>query len=470
MGLWYVIRQIVTIARHSVLQAIRMKVVIVLAVFLVILVPALPFLLKSDNTHEGQIRMILTYSAYLTSFLLSVLTLFLSVATLNNEIKGQHILLLDPKPIPRFAVLLGKWLGVMLINFVLLAGMLGATYGLVRYFGRRQPGEPERAHEGVDAKLLTARVGKYPPLPDLGKAIDDTVALMKKNNMMPEKKTEEWVRQRLAEQYSKSAWRVPPNTTQTWEIAGIPQFDGWLVIRFRFYGDKGKHDHELPCRFVVNEGGTPEVSVPERGVGLFRVNKLHSFAVRSSVVREDGTVSIRFTNFDRKGVAALFPFQAGMNVLYPVATLAENFARAGAVMLVRLSFVAILGIFASTFLSFPVGVLLTTVVFAIGHARNFIVLDILSDLYLFGTSMVPPGTPMNPIDLFLRRALFYFFSIFPNFSPYDVVPMLSEGYLVGTGMIVDSFLWLILVRGGLLTVAGWYIFRRRELAALTPAA
>ena len=108
--------QVWTIARHSLVQAFRMKIAVVLIVFMLIMVPSLPFLLQSDNTHEGLLRMLITYQIYLISFLLGVLTLFLSAITLNTEIKNQHIFLLDPKPVARGTLLLGKWCGVMLIN------------------------------------------------------------------------------------------------------------------------------------------------------------------------------------------------------------------------------------------------------------------------------------------------------------------------------------------------------------------
>jgi len=470
MGGWYYIKQVCTIARHSVLQAVRMKVVIILGVFLLVLVPALPFLLKSDNTYMGQIRLILTYSTYLTSFLLSVLTLFLSVATLNSEIKGQHVLLLDPKPVPRFVVLVGKWVGVMLINLALLIGMMGVTYGLVRYFGRRRPGQPAAAYENVKAQLLVARRVQQPQLPDIRKWIDNAVKQMKEKGMMPEKRTEAWVRQRLYANFSKSAWRVPKNGTQKWVVRGLPRFNGWLVIRFKFLGDKGPHDHTLLCRFVVNESGQP-VSVidrpaPDAPPG-FRVKKMYSFAVPSTAIREDGSVEIRFDNYDPQGIAALFPFQGGLQVLYPAASLAQNFLRAGLVMLARLSFIAVLGIFASTFLSFPVGVLLTMSVFFVCHVRDFLFTDLIPKLYIFGSSMVPPGTPPHPVDVFIRTVLNYFFLIFPSFGRYDVVPSLSEGYLISPWQLSHAFLYLTLVRGGILAVAGWYIYRRRELAALT---
>ena len=530
-----VLNQIWTIARHSLTQAIRMKIVLVLGVFLIVLVPALPFLLKSDNTQEGQIRLIMTYSLYLTSFIMSVLTLFLACATLNLEVKGKHILLLDPKPVHRFTLLVGKWLGVMLIAMILLAAMLGTTYGLVRWFGRPPKvvdmkkldaelvkagaqranvqklvkmqralftGDFEesdtkafdaavvscvgdlkgkrvnplvvqsfrnaversmtaaRDYQNVKAQLLSARVSQRPPLPNLMKWVDETVQEMKQKRMMPKKRTETWVRERLAVRFSRAAWSVPPNAMHRWKLSGIPQFHGWLVIRFKFLRSKGSHDHELPCRFVINETTDKKLTVQR----TYRVGKLHTFAVPSKMVGKNGTLEISFYNMDRSGVGALFPFQDGIQVLYPAASLAENFVRAGLVLLLRISLIAIVGIFASTFLSQPVAVLLAMFVFLVGHMQNKVVMTMLPDLHVFGSGMVPPGTPPHGADVFLRQVVGFFFSLFPNFGSFNAVLPLSEGFLVGWGVVVACFVRFILVYGSVMTVAGWYIFRRRELA------
>ena len=88
---------------------------------------------------------------------------------------------------------------------------------------------------------------------------------------------------------------------------------------------------------------------------------------------------------------------------------------------------------------------------------------------IFGTSMVPPWAPLNAVDNVLRNILTYFFMLFPNFSKFDVVPNLSDGMIISLGTIFDCFLWLILVRGGVLALTGWIIFKRRELAATTAA-
>jgi len=493
MGFWASLKQIWTITRHSILQAIRMKVVIILVAFLLLLVPSLPFLLKGDDTLGGQIRMVMTYCTYLTSFLLSVLTLFLSAATLNTEIRDKHILLLDPKPVPRSVVLVGKWLGVMVINLALLALMLGTNYGLVRWMGRFKPvgmsevnerimlRSPERVqkamqaahenavamnnqqHERLKAEILTARTLALPPLPDMTVQIDAEVERIKSENRMPERKTEKWVRQRLAERFSKRAWRVPPRGTQEWTVSNVPKFDGWLVIRFRHYGDKGSSSYRLPGEMLVNEGGEPNSIYP----GPFGVGNLHHFAVPSGVIRDDGKVTIRYNNLSNT-VSAMFPYQDGIQVLYPSGMLSGNFVRAGVMITMRLALIAIVGIFASTFLSYPVAVLLTMVVFLVGHLTNFLFTDLLKDVYLFGSSAVAPGTPLNPLDEVTRQIIYYFFSMFPNFSQYDIVPMLSNGYVVVNAILLKCFVDIVLIRGGILAVAGWLIYRRRELAAVTP--
>lgn len=475
--------QIWTIARHSILQAIRMRMVIILVIFLMVLVVALPFLLRSDNTHDGQLRMVITYSTYLVSFLLSVLTLFLSAITLNTEIKNQHIFLMDPKPVSRGVVLLGKWLGVMLINLVLLAGMLAMSYGLVRYLARPMKGEPPQSYKLlVQDQVLTARRIAAPARPDLTERVEQEIRMMKEKGLMPEQKSEGWVRSRLYERMSKSAWIIPPGYKASWKIYDVPEFKDpcTLIIRFRHFGDKGAYDHKIVGTFLVNESGQPMSKLTDD----FQVSKPHSFGVPSTVVREEEigegpvkkkvrVVEISYLNEDpstesEPGVAALFPFEDGIQVMYPAASLANNYVRAGVMILLRLTFIAIVGIFASTFLSFPVAVLLSLVVFMIGHMADFVMGDLLSDLYLFGTSAVPPGTPLHGGDQAIRAVLSWFFLLFPNFNAYDITPALADGQVINAGAIWHCFLWLPLIRGGILAVAAWYIFRRRELAALTP--
>jgi hypothetical protein len=300
----------------------------------------------------------------------------------------------------------------------------------------------------------------------LSKWVDERIAEMKSKNTMPKHLSEKYIRERLTERFSRAAWPVPPGGTVHWKIAGLPEFDGWLVIRFKFYRDRGEADYELPVRFVLQGRDDHEAKVERR----YLVDKEHTFSVPASLIREDGTIDIAFSNLsiNEIPVGTWFPADGGIQALCPAASMAENFVRAGLIILAKLSFIAILGVFASTFLSIPVGVFLTTVVYFAGHMRDYFMSEILENFYLFGSSMVPPGTRPNPGDEIVRNILHNVFRIFPDFGSDDVVTMLSEGFFIDGWSLASCFVWFVAIRGGILVVAAWLIFRRRELAALTP--
>jgi ABC-type transport system involved in multi-copper enzyme maturation permease subunit len=464
------LHQVWTIARQSLVQAYRMKLAVVLVVFMLIVVPSLPFLLKSDNTHEGQLRIVITYSVHLVSFLLGVLTLFLSAITLNTEIKNQHIYLLDPKPMARSTLLLGKWCGVMLINLILLTVMLGATYGFVEYLGRQRKGESPEGYAVVQWDVLSAREIARPPLPPLDDWVKAEVKSIVDNDLVPAGKSVAWVEKIVRERKEKAAWIVPTGGLMKWTVPGIPvpKTKSALVVRFRQYASGTLGDATLPGRFTVNAGGQPYTWLEDS----FSLGTPHSFGVPSDELKPDGTLEIIYENKyapksrgDSPVISAEFPFQDGIQVLYPAATFGENVVRAGLVIFTRLAFIALVGIWASTFLSFPVAVLLSLVVFMIGYMANFIFTDLISQMYVFGSSMVPPWAPLNRLDDALRNVLRGFFMLFPNFGKFNVVPNLSEGMVIRWGTLRDCFLMLIVVRGGVLALTGWAIFKRRELAA-----
>jgi len=449
-----------------------MKVAVVLIVFLMVMVLSLPLLLQTDNTHDGRLRMEITYSMFVISALLGVLTLFLSAITLNTEIKNQHIFLLDPKPVSRSTLLLGKWCGVMLINLVLLVVMLGATYAWVEFLGRQTKGESKEGHDVVEWEVLTARQVARPPLPSLDKWVDAEVKNIQDNDEVPEGKSIQWVQKVVRERMSKAAWIVPTGGVMKWTVSGIPKYKGALVIRFRQYADAQLGNPVLHGKFTVNQGGQPSSWIEDS----FTLAKPHSFGVSSDVIKPDGTVDITYENLyeptmrgDAPSIRAEFPYEDGIQVLYPVATFGENLIRAGLVVFLRLAFIAIVGIWASTFLSFPVAVLLSLVIFMIGYGVDFIFTGLIGQMYVFGSSMVPPWMPLNTIDNALRNILTYFFTLFPNFNKFDVVPNLSDGMIISMATVFDCFLWLIVVRGGILALTGWVIFKRRELAASSAA-
>jgi ABC-type transport system involved in multi-copper enzyme maturation permease subunit len=92
---------------------------------------------------------------YVVHFLTVMLSIFASVDAVAGEITSHTIQTIVTKPVRRWQVLLGKWLGyaaMLVVYLTLLSGaLLGATYLLVRYL-------PPNPLQGVALLLLEALV------------------------------------------------------------------------------------------------------------------------------------------------------------------------------------------------------------------------------------------------------------------------------------------------------------------------
>jgi hypothetical protein len=74
------------VARKMILEALHRKVAAVLLVFFIVLMPSLPFILKTEGNPKSQVQIILTYSLILGQVLLSLLAVFLCLASVCGVI------------------------------------------------------------------------------------------------------------------------------------------------------------------------------------------------------------------------------------------------------------------------------------------------------------------------------------------------------------------------------------------------
>ena len=99
---------------------------------------------------------------------------------------------------------------------------------------------------------------------------------------------------------------------------------------------------------------------------------IREFEVPGQVVARDGYLAVGFFNDPANNTVVIFPIEDGFEVLYKAGGFEANFLRAVALIFVKLVFMAALGIFAGSFLSFPVAVLLCLVVFLTGTVSGFV--------------------------------------------------------------------------------------------------
>src|SRR5437879_9782231 len=134
--------------------AFRFRLFLVVAVLLLASVVALPLLIKDDGTARGFTQILLTYTLTTISALLGLSTLWLACGTLARDIEDCQMQMVAVKPIARWQIWLGKWLGLMALNAALLGLSGGSVYGLLQWRAARLPADQQQV---LRNEVLVAR-------------------------------------------------------------------------------------------------------------------------------------------------------------------------------------------------------------------------------------------------------------------------------------------------------------------------
>src|SRR3954463_5801286 len=124
--------------------AFRFRLFWVLTVLLLGSVVGLPLLLKDDGSARGFTQILLTYTLSVITVLLGFSTLWLACGTLARDIEEAQMQLVAVKPIARWEIWLGKWLGLFALNAALLAVAGGSVFVLLKWRATRLPPQQQR--------------------------------------------------------------------------------------------------------------------------------------------------------------------------------------------------------------------------------------------------------------------------------------------------------------------------------------
>src|SRR5687768_1861797 len=119
--------------------AFRYRLFWVLTILLLSSVIVLPLIIKDDGTARGFTQILLTYTLGTITTLLGFATLWLSCGTLARDIEEAQIQMIVVKPIPRWQIWIGKWLGLVLLNALLLSISGASVFFLLQYRAKSLP-------------------------------------------------------------------------------------------------------------------------------------------------------------------------------------------------------------------------------------------------------------------------------------------------------------------------------------------
>ncbi|MGB0768111.1 MAG: ABC transporter permease [Phycisphaeraceae bacterium] len=149
------------VARTMLEESLRMGVALIFIVFLLALLPILPLVFGSEDRVTYMVQRFLTYSTVIVFILLGLMTVLLSARSVSLEIASRQAHMTLTKPLGRSQYLMGKWLGIVLLNAVLVSVAGVAIYGFTMGIARN-PALNDLDRYAVDREVLTARVAQTP--------------------------------------------------------------------------------------------------------------------------------------------------------------------------------------------------------------------------------------------------------------------------------------------------------------------
>src|SRR5262245_15404425 len=119
--------------------AFRFRLFLVVTILLLGCVVGLPVIIKDDGTARGFTQILLAYTLSSITVLLGLSSLWVACGTLARDIEECQMQVVAVKPIARWQIWLGKWLGLMSLNAVLLALSGGSVYALLQWRATKLP-------------------------------------------------------------------------------------------------------------------------------------------------------------------------------------------------------------------------------------------------------------------------------------------------------------------------------------------
>jgi ABC-type multidrug transport system fused ATPase/permease subunit len=454
-------RSIWAVAVNTIKQALRMKIALVFIILLLILLPAMGATMTGDGTLKGRLQSFISYGLSLTSFLLCLLTIAVSIYSLTSDLEQRQIYTVLTKPLRRWQLLLGKLLGVILLDVALLVLFSGIIYAITIYMPKfSRATEDELAQ--VNNEFFTARAGLTPAEVDVTAEARDIYEKLEKSGQLPQdviedKNTRKDYIDSLTRRLKLSKRAAAVGGELVWEFNNVKPLDPnqSLFVRFKYDVSVNPPDLQVYGGWFI--GDYRQVRY---GTGIKtpfytfdRKDLIRTFCeieVPADAVAEDGYLAVGFLNVPLNNTVVIFPPETGLEVLYKADTFTANFIRAVLLILCRLIFFACLGIMASSFLSFPVAILLCLAVFFTGTISNFVIesFDSLSE-------------DLSSIYSYTFKPIIH---LLPQFDRFNPAKFLVPGRLLSWPFIAEAVGLMVCVKAFLLLVVGLLIFSHREIA------
>lgn len=447
--------RILAIALLSLRSAVRSRMVAVLMCLLVGIMALLPWVIKGDGTISGTIHLLLSYSLGLATTVIAMALLWAGSFAVSAEIQDKTIQTLATKPVSRFHLWAGKWLGLNLLGFLLLAFCGIVTYALLQAQLRSDRWTPDDL--ATVQRQLTAHAEFRPEQPDFEAQARHELAATPDRTRPDDRSPAERLQQRrqtlIAEFYS-----VRPLNRNQWTFSPIrgQTEDRPLILRYRFTSSVIGQD-AVTGRWLIGTAEKPDqfthtITHTPRVWNEITVPRHPDWSAKPIVVT--------YLNEDQGGATLLLDMDQGLTLLAPADPFAVNYLRVLLVKFAQLSFLTALGITAGCLFSLPVAALVSMYILLLVQLGSYIQGMATNEFSLTSAA----GIERTTIDLALIAIYKGLAFLLSPLVPGDELTRLANGLLVTWWSALRHLTLQGLLMALLLGAFASYALNRRELA------
>jgi len=344
----------------------------------------------------------------------------------------MHVLV--TKPVHAAEIWLGKWLGLMTINLVMLGLAGGLMYGLLRWTTRSailSAGDQVSLRE----EILTAHslIAPEPPV------------------KMP-----------APSGAGRTLLAVPPAKTQFWSFRVPEQVRPGeaLFLQFRFATSRIERQMPVAGLWLI---GADDSSAPCRKMGAYTPHVNH--LLKLPPAKPGQLLTVSYKNVETAAPAtvlfavnARYAADTGVQLLVRESSFESNFIRALLLVLARLAFFTALGLTTGALFSFPVAVFTAFAFLFITGLSGWVGTEA-----LMAEGELSPAWLADLLNVVTRSIIQLAHWITPPLARFDPLSFLPMGAFIPWILVGEAWGILALVYGGALAVLGIWMFSRREM-------
>jgi len=449
-------RRIWAVAINTIKQALRIKVAVVFTILLFVLLPVLGITTTGDETLKGRLQTFVSYALSLMSFLLCLLTIIISIYSVTSDIEQRQIYTVITKPIRRFQFILGKLLGVIALDAIMLVLFSAIIYTITIYtpkFTKASGDDLVEANNG----FFTARASLTVPEVDVTKEVADKYTELDRRGELPADVPRDEIITQLTQQAQLAKRAAGVGQPLLWEFENVKPLSDSMFIRFKYDVSVNPPDSQVWGRWFAGDYqyfkyGTQSKTPIYDEVHKHSVRDFHEIEIPAEVVPEHGHLAVAFMNVPLNSVAIIFP-PDGLEVLYKADSFSNNFIRAVLLILFRLIFLACLGVLAATFLSFPVAILFCFVIFFTASFSGFVL-----DSF---------GFLSKDIGIIYSYSIKWLIQLLPQFDKFNPTKFLVPARLISWSFLAKCAVFMVCIKAFLALILSLIIFSYREIAKIT---